>query len=324
MSQQPRRRELHQNRQEESVPRPPHATISPQQAQDLINSLLRARHDYVGLEIQSPAGHPLIRTVLREFPDVNLDNFERLLVDARKLLDSALATEGRHCPRQKASNDCSHHKRIERQVERIKDELKDLGRELGREEYDHIRRGDRDRDRDVYRGSATSRQQGGASHQMEPAEPSYRSTAPAKRSRQMEPDEEEYRQMAPARRRSHQTDLAQEYNRQIAPPPAPSRQEPSQPPSRRTGPPSFYDPRPSYQDLLIENRMLQRENVDLKKDIADAKEEAFDAKQEVEEMGRIITEQQRHVQLLDNMLQQEQKDNAKLRKEKEKGGEDEE
>jgi hypothetical protein len=322
MSQQPRRRELHQNCQEESVPRPPHATTSPQQAQDLINSLLRARHDYVGLEIQFPAGHPLIRTVLREFPDVNLDNFERLLVDARMLLDSALATEGRNCPQQKASNDCSHHKRIERQVERIKDELKDLGRELGREEYDHIRHGDRGRD--AYRVSATSRQQGSASHQMEPAEPSYRSTALAKRSRQVELDEEKYRQMAPARRRSHQTDLAQEYNRQMAPPPAPSRQEQSQPPSRRTGPPSFYDPRPSYQDLLIENRMLQRENVDLKKDIADAKEEAADAKQEVEEMEKIVAEQQRHVQLLDNMLTREQKDNATLRKEKEKGGEDEE
>ncbi len=63
--------------------------------------------------------------------------------------------------------------------------------------------------------------------------------------------------------------------------------------------------------------MLQRENVDLKEDIADAKEK-------VEEMEKIVAEQQRHVQLLDNMLQREQKDNAKLRKEKKKGGEDEE
>ncbi|KAE9382130.1 hypothetical protein N431DRAFT_458668 [Stipitochalara longipes BDJ] len=203
MSQQ-QKRDKYPNRQAESaVPRPPQRTISPIEAQALINDLLSARAEFVQVQMQFPAGHPLIQSVLNRFDGLAIGDFNRLLAQARTLLTSALATHGRTCDRDKARDDCIRHGQIERQYERIRNGLNRFSEELEDEKYDHIRQ---------------NRNQASFSPLQQPDH-----------SRRMGPAQAASRHMEPVQPRYHPMDPPPSSFRPSAPSPEPFRREPRRP-----------------------------------------------------------------------------------------------
>jgi hypothetical protein len=66
--------------------RPPPVTISLPQAQQIANLLQAACDEFVSLVASFPPGHPSIVAILGRYPELTLQELERVLDEGRRLL----------------------------------------------------------------------------------------------------------------------------------------------------------------------------------------------------------------------------------------------
>jgi hypothetical protein len=259
--------------QESLVPRPPPVTISLPQAQRLANLLQAARDEFVSLVASFPPGHPQIRSILNRYPELRLQELERVLDEGRRLL-AQIREDYTHRPnRQRVQAEVELHGRVQRQYTRLRDMLDFVTEDL--DEFNHLRV-----------APAPSPLQ----NLSAPSRPAGQPQSPAQ----------------PLPSRSGSASLFASPSPPRAPsPPIPSRAtrlSPQQPRPASPAPPqsSEFQPsdrrRRSYQELLEENRELRVENMLLSQQLrradrliaswSDRREEHEGEEEEEEEEGR--------------------------------------
>jgi hypothetical protein len=147
---------------ESLVPRRPQDIISLEQATLLVGHLTAIRDEYLQLLGQFPPGHPTIRAELSQYSDLTIQNLDRLLGNARRLLTSIRSYGGGPVGREIARDDYILHGQTDRQYQRLREQLNDLEEKLEQEQYEHLR--------------LPRRQQPGHSRPIGPAQQSLRPT----------------------------------------------------------------------------------------------------------------------------------------------------
>ena len=140
MSQRPNNNRKHPHPQAESlVPRRPQDIISLGQATLLVGHLTAIRDEYLQLLGQFPPGHPTTRAELSQSSDLTIQNLDRLLGNARRLLTSIRSYGGGPVGREIARDDYILHGQTDRQYQRLREQLNDLEEKLEKEQFDHLR-----------------------------------------------------------------------------------------------------------------------------------------------------------------------------------------
>jgi len=256
---------------ESLVSRPPPVTISLPQAQRLANLLQAARDEFVSLAASFPPGHPQIRSILNRYPELTLQELERVLDEGRRLLVQ-IREDYTHSPnRQRVQAGVELYGRVQRQYTRLRDMLDFITEDL--DDFDHLR---------VAPAPSSSQ------NPSAPFRPAGQPQSPAE----------------PLSSRSGATSLFASPSPPRAPsPPVPSRAtrlSPQQPRPASPAPQSSeFQPsnrrRRSYQELLEENRELREENMLLSQQLRRAdrliaswerREEDEGEEEEEEEEGR--------------------------------------
>lgn len=119
------------------APRPPPVTIPLAQAQQIVNLLQAARDEFVSLVASFPPGHPQIRSILGRYPELTLQELERVLDEGRRLLVQVREDYTHRPNRQRAQAGVELHGRVQRQYNRLRDMLDFVTEDL--DNFSHLR-----------------------------------------------------------------------------------------------------------------------------------------------------------------------------------------